>query len=236
MIDVPRPVDFDARPPMPVTEYEQTVKRVNMGYDLLFTLTYCFLRALRRPELNLLVVGAGGGMEIERFLPDNPGWRLTGVDPSQDMLALAQAKADRLSVSERVTLVRGTVDDLPTQTRFDAVTCLLVLHFLPDDGKRALLQEMAKHLRPDAPLLVASGARVDDVGLRDDFLGSWQQYGELMGMPSERMAATIEGLMARQTAMTTEDGYLRLLRDAGFSRVASYFRAMGGGMSAWIAR
>jgi tRNA (cmo5U34)-methyltransferase len=107
MTNVPQPVDFDARPPMPVTEYEQTVKRVNMGYDLLFTLTYCFLRALRRPELDLLVIGAGGGMEIERFLPDNPGWRLTGVDPSQDMLALAQAKADRLGLREQVTLVRG---------------------------------------------------------------------------------------------------------------------------------
>jgi hypothetical protein len=111
-----------------------------------------------------------------------------------------------------------------------------VLHFLPNGGKRALLQEMANHLRPDAPGLVASGARVDDAGLREDFLGAWQQYGELMGMPSERMAATIQGLMAQQSAMTTEEDYPRLLRDAGFSRVASYFRIMGGGMSAWIAR
>jgi hypothetical protein len=39
MADVPQPVDFDARPPVPVTEYELTVQRVNVGYDLLFTLT-----------------------------------------------------------------------------------------------------------------------------------------------------------------------------------------------------
>src|SRR5262245_32932553 len=131
MTDAPRPVDFDARPPIPVAEYEQTVKRVNVGYDLLFTLTGCFLRALRRPELELLVVGAGGGAEIEWLAAGNPGWRLTGVDPSQDMVALAQARAERLGVGERVTLVRGAVEDLAGSARFDAATCLFVLHFLP---------------------------------------------------------------------------------------------------------
>lgn len=236
MTDVREPVDVDARPPMPVSEYEQTVKGVNMGYEFLFTLTYCFLRALRQPDLELLVVGAGGGVEIERFLPENPGWRLTGVDPSQDMLALAQAKAERLGVGERVTLIRGTVEDLPSQARFDAATCMFVLHFLPDEGKRALLQGIAKHRRPDAPLLVATGARVEDGGLRDDLVGAWQQYGELHGMPAERMTATIEGLLERQAGMATEQDYARLLQEAGFQRVASIFRVLGGGMSAWIAR
>ena len=130
MTDAPRRGDFDARPPMPVTEYEQTVKRVNAGYDLVMTLTGCFLRALQQPDLQLLVVGAGGGAEIHAFLPGNPGWRLTGVDPSQDMLALAQAKAEQLRVQERVDLVRGTVDDLPAEGRFDAATCLFVLALL----------------------------------------------------------------------------------------------------------
>ena len=46
---------------MPVSEYEQTVQRVNVGYDLVFTLTHAFLRALGRPNLGLLVVGVGGG-------------------------------------------------------------------------------------------------------------------------------------------------------------------------------
>src|SRR5689334_5198092 len=121
-----RPVDFDARPPMPVGEYAQTVRRVNVGYDLLFTLTQCFLRALDRPELELLVVGVGGGAEIERLLPNNPGWRLSGVDPSRDMLTLAEAKVEQLSLRERVTLLQGTVEDLATEARFDAATCLFV--------------------------------------------------------------------------------------------------------------
>ena len=45
---------------------------------LLFTLVGCFLSAQRRPELDLLVVGAGGGAEIERFLLDNARLRVPG--------------------------------------------------------------------------------------------------------------------------------------------------------------
>jgi tRNA (cmo5U34)-methyltransferase len=231
-----QPVDFDTRPPMPVGEYAQTVRRVNVGYDLLFTLTHCFLRALEQPALNLLVVGVGGGAEIERFLPDNPGWRLSGVDPSGEMLTLAQAKAEELSVRERVTLLRGTVADLAAEAGFDAAVCLFVLHFLPDEAKRDTLRGIAKRLRPGAPVLVASGGRVGVGDLGTDFRGAWQRYGEMMGMPAERMAATIEGLVARQADATSAEGYERLLREAGFGQVASYFNVMSGGIGAWIAR
>ena len=79
------PVDFDQNPPMPLNEYEQMVKRVNVGYDLTFLLTECFLHALGKSNLHLLVIGAGGGAEIERFLPRSPGWKITGVDPSLEM-------------------------------------------------------------------------------------------------------------------------------------------------------
>ncbi len=236
MTDAEPAVDFDTRPPMPVSEYEETVQRVNVGYDLVLTLTYAFLRALERPDLDLLVVGVGGGAEIARFLPDNPGWRLTGVDPSQEMLALAEAQAEWLDVRERVTLVRGTVNDLPRQARFDAATCLFVLHFLPDDDKLALLRGIAVRVRREAPLLVVSGARMDDEGLRNDLLGAWQHYGELLGMPAEQMVATLESLMTRKPQATTAAGYQHLLQEAGFARVAQFFAVLGGVISGWIAR
>jgi tRNA (cmo5U34)-methyltransferase len=235
MTDASQPVDFDTRPPMPVSEYEATVKRANVGYDLVFTLALCFLRALRRPALELLVVGAGGGAEIERFLPGNPGWHLTGVDPSRNMLALAEAKVDRLGLQDRATLIQGTVQDLPAGADFDAAVCMLVLHFLPDDGKLALLQGIASRLRPDAPLLVAAGGRLDDGGLNDDILRAWQVYGELMGMPAGQMADMMARLAAQPNGATGEV-YVRLLRAAGFKRVTSFFSAMAGGVSAWLAR
>jgi tRNA (cmo5U34)-methyltransferase len=222
---------------MPLTEYEQRVARVNVGYDLIMTLVHSVLRAQHRPDLHLLVIGAGGGAEIERFLPPNPGWRITGVDPSYDMLALARAKAERLRVTERVTLVRGTVEDVPAGAAFDAAACLFVLHFLPDEAKLALMRGAAARLHPGAPFLVASGTRPQpDDALRADFVGAWQQYGELAGMPTERMAGIIRELLPRQAAGTAAHDYVRLLYDAGFRHVGSIASVLSDAISAWIAR
>jgi hypothetical protein len=57
-----------------------------------------------------------------------------------------------------------------------------------------------------------------------------------MGMPGEQMKGTIQQLMAREAAMTAEADYVRLMHEAGFRRVVSFFQVMGGGLAAWIAR
>ena len=238
MVNAQHAVDFDSRPPVSVTEYERMVQGINTGYDLLFLLTHAFLRSLQLPGLHLLVVGAGGGAEIGRLLPANPDWRITGVDPSIDMLAAAQAKAEQVAVSDRVELVRGTVEDLPRESRFDAATCIFVLHFLPDAEKLALLRAVAERLRPNAPLLVGTATRAipTDERVRDDYLGTWQHHGELMGVPAEQVAATIAQLVPMQPTLSTPEDHVRLLHDAGFEHVSEVLRVMNGAISAWIAR
>ena len=228
---------FDTRPPVPTADYAQTVARVNVGYDLVFTLAHGALRALDRSNLRLLVVGAGGGAEIETFLPSNPGWSLTGVDPSHDMLALAQARTERLQLAPRVTLLRGTVEVLPTDATFDAATCLFVLHFLPDADKLALLRGLRHRLRPGAPLLVATGAQVQiEERLRPDVIAIWQQYGELAGMPAERMQATIAGLLVQQASATSDAEYVRIFDAAGFREQVQLLSVFNGSLVTWIVR
>jgi tRNA (cmo5U34)-methyltransferase len=99
--------DFDAAPPMPVSAYAQTVAPLNVGYDLTLTMTSCLLRALDQRRHEELLVGAGAGAEIARFPPANPGWRLTRVDPSTDMLTPAATETRELGLDDRVTLVRA---------------------------------------------------------------------------------------------------------------------------------
>lgn len=237
-------VDFDKNPPMPLNAYEQTVKSVNIGYDLTFLLTECFLHALGKSDLHILVIGVGGGAEIERFLPHHPGWKITGVDPSQQMLAQAQARVAAFDLGERVTLVQGTIEQLAPELRFDAATCLYVLHFLPDDAKLALLRTLRDRLQPGAPLYLISAVRVDETTfdvsnptLRADFLGAWQHHGELMGMPAEQMAGIVAHLTEQmsQPQVATADRVQELLREAGFTHVAP-FCSMLGAMYGWIVR
>ncbi|RYG15551.1 MAG: class I SAM-dependent methyltransferase, partial [Chitinophagaceae bacterium] len=53
----------------------------------------------------VLVVGAGGGMELSYFAQTFPDWRFDGVDPSREMLDLAEANLG--SLAARVQLHCG---------------------------------------------------------------------------------------------------------------------------------
>src|SRR5690606_21935505 len=76
---------------------------------------------------DILVLGAGGGMELKAFAEAQPRWHLVGVDPAAAMLDLAR---DVLGARmAQVRLVQGLIDDAPPGP-FDGATCLLTLHFL----------------------------------------------------------------------------------------------------------
>ena len=225
--------DFDTNPPVPVTEYRETVRRVNPGYELAFTLVHAYLRALQQPHLLLLVVGAGGGAEVATFGPANPGWQLTGVDPSEQMLSLARTQAEALGIAERVTLLQGTVDAVPDAPAFDAATCIYVLHFLPDSAaKLALFQGIARRLKTGAPLLLVSPV-ADARSRMESYLDPWQAYGELMGMPPARMAAILADIQSRPMGLS-EAEQTALLQEAGFREVTRFFSALAVG--GWVAR
>ena len=221
--------NFDLRPPVPVDDYEAAAHRVNVGYELVFELATALLRAHCPGDAQLLIVGAGGGMEVQTFGPADPHWRLTGVDPSGDMLRLARAKAQTAGLTDRVHLIQGTVDDLPPELSFDAATIIFVLMHLPDDGSKLhLLRSIAERLRPGGLLILVDAIRDH----RDRFAPAWQRYAEARGMSAEWMAAFIERITASSNT-ATEARELALLDEAGFRDVTRFFAAFP--INGWIA-
>ncbi len=231
--DTPPPVDWDNNPPVPVDQYDDIVRRANVGYEFIFTLTQALLRALERPALELLVVGAGGGTELVTFGTANPGWRFTGVDPSAAMLTSAQRKVETAGLSERVQLLRGTVADLPSERAFDAATCIAVLHFVPDDGQKLqLLQGIAQRLRPGAPLILVSPV-VPAAGAAEDFAAARREYSAALGLT----AAMREAIQAQARTFppnVTDERHRALLHEAGFAQVTRFFSAFT--VTGWVAR
>ncbi len=131
-------------------QYTQTVERVIPGYSALFPMALAYLKAHLSPGARVLVVGAGGGAELAAFAQEP--WHITGVDPSSHMLAIARARWQQLTAQARVDLVCGEVADLPPGVSFHAATCILVMHFVPDDGTKAgFLHSIAARLKPGAP-------------------------------------------------------------------------------------
>lgn len=141
---------------------------------------------------SLLFVGLGTGAELvpyDRF--DVPGWRFTGVDPSDAMLAVARERLAAEGLLARTHLHVGELHSLPPGPLFDGAQMLGVLHHVPEAERLELLREVTRRLKPGAPLVV--GCRVGmDPALWDVELRRWRAHG----IPREE-------LERRRQALTT---------------------------------
>lgn len=97
---------------------------------------------------DVLEVAVGTGRNLP-FYPD--GMRLTGIELSQEMLAIARRRAAALG--REVGFQQGDAQALPfPDESFDTVICTLALCSIPDDGRA--VAEMKRVLRPGGRLLL----------------------------------------------------------------------------------
>jgi tRNA (cmo5U34)-methyltransferase len=113
----------------------------------------CLPKLLREtnPKI-LLAVGCGTGNEIDRFIKTPGLWRITGIDPSPEMLKQAN---DKFRAYNNVTLIEGLLSDIDFGIKYSAATLLLVLHFLEDNGSKLnLLKDISNKLVSGAPFIM----------------------------------------------------------------------------------
>ena len=141
--------------PAAVARYAEGPRRNVPGYDSLLRMSRILLAERVPANGRVLVVGAGGGLELEDMALAHPGWRFDGVDPSQPMLDLAAQRLQSAGVAgDRVALHRGYVQSAPAGP-FDGATCLLTFHFVPCEERVPMAVEIRRRLKPRAPLVVA---------------------------------------------------------------------------------
>ena len=68
--------------------YREGPPRQVPGFASLHRMTTMLLAEAVPGEGRILVLGAGGGLELQAMAQAQPGWRFVGVDPDADMLAI----------------------------------------------------------------------------------------------------------------------------------------------------
>ncbi|MFY2079288.1 class I SAM-dependent methyltransferase [Achromobacter xylosoxidans] len=177
---------------------------------------------------HLLVLGAGGGLELKTLAESGPRWRLDGVDPSADMLR--QARATLGELAPRATLRQGYIDDAP-EGPYDGATCLLTLHFLAPQERLRTVREVSRRLRPGAPFIVAHHSF--PLQRRDAWLARNAAFITAAGVPA---AQARDGMQAMRDKLPVLDPQAdeAILRDAGFTDIELFYAALT--FKGWVCR
>ena len=213
--------------PIPASEYRR-VQHVMPGVDALYRCIRAICDARLKDGAEILIVGAGGGREIEALIASLRQYRLTGIDPSEAMLDVAREQVASAQASERVDLIQGLTSDLPDVATFDAASSILVMHFLPDDGsKEAYLGEIRKRLKISATYLHAD-VTFGDRGEFEALASAMREHAALMGLSEIADAppsAIAKMAFEHPTSSIVSEARTRaLFASAGFRVVAPFYR------------
>jgi tRNA (cmo5U34)-methyltransferase len=184
------------------------------------------LLAERAPaDARVLVLGAGGGLELKAFAEAHAGWTFDGVDPSAEMLKLAEAKLGPLA--SRVRLHEGYIGAAP-EGPFDGAACLLTLHFVPSAERRRTLMEVRRRLKPGAAFVIAHLSFPQGEPERDLWLSRYFSFSGVEATKREESRAAIN---AQLTILDPEQDEASL-REAGFSGVMQFYQ--GFAFRGWV--
>jgi len=216
--------------PAAIANYTDGPKRFVPGLDALHRMTALLLAEHAPADARVLVVGAGGGLELKALAETHPGWTFVGVDPAAAMLSLAERTLGPLA--DRVELIHGYIDDVPADG-FDAATCLLTLHFLERDERRRTESAIRARMKAGAPFVAAHGSFPQDPGQRDVWLDRYASWAIASGGDPEQVAKGRAAVASSVQMMSPEDDEA-ILREAGFTDVALFYAAFT--WRGWVAR
>lgn len=216
--------------PQAVARYTEGPTKQVPGFLALQRMSMLLLAEHVPDDGRVLVLGAGGGLELKAFADAQPGWRFVGVDPSAPMLQLARETLGPLA--SRAELVEGTIDAAP-DIAFDGATCLLTFHFLSVEERLHTLRALRRRLKPGGPLVTAHLSLPAEPDARRRWLKRYAAYAASNGTPRDDATRAAEAIEARLPVLAPEQE-VALLHEAGFEDVELFYT--GFAFKGWLAR
>ena len=171
----------------------------------------------------VLVLGAGGGMELGHFAEGQAGWSFDGVDPSPEMLEAARRATAQWA--DRIRLHEGYIDAAPDGP-FDGAACLLTMHFVPRDQRLATLSAVRRRLRPGAPFVMAHMSYAQDDPSRDRWSKRNAAFSVSNGMDAAMVEKGRQGILERLPILAPDEE-VALFEQAGFAGSELFYAAFG---------
>ena len=205
-----------------VSSYADSARRQVPGLVDLHRMTTMLLAERMPANGRVLVLGAGGGLELAALAEAQPGWSFDGVDPSADMLQVAEGAVR--PYAPRVTLHQGYVESAPDGP-FDAATSILVFHFIAREQRLETLQQLRRRLRPGAPLVLAHISFAQTEPARSEWIARHVAWGAPATTDADQLERSRQAIGSRLTILAPEEE-AAMLAEAGFADVALFYAAL----------
>lgn len=215
--------------PKAIVGYAENAIRRVPGLTDLHRMSALLLAERTPPNGHVLVVGAGGGMELKSFAQSFQGWQFDGVDPSAEMLELARTNLG--SLSSRVKLHHGYIEEAPLGP-FDSASCILTLHFIPEDERYRTLCEIHTRLKPGGVLVAMHYSIPEDRAERDLWLSRCAAFAVSSGVEPEQARAAAAAI-AEQLPILSPEKDQDLMARAGFSKIDTFYMSLA--FRGWVA-
>ena len=205
-----------------VNAYADGPPRQVPGFADLHRMTTMLLAERMPSNGRVLVLGAGGGLELNAFADAHPGWSFDGVDPSADMLRLAEQTVRPHAA--RIQLHQGYIDSAPAGP-FDAATSLLTFHFIPREERLSTLKQIHGRLKPGAPFIVAHISFPQGEPERSLWIARHVAFGAPHVTDPARLENSRHAIATRLTILTPQEEEA-MLTEAGFSNVSLFYAGL----------
>jgi ubiquinone/menaquinone biosynthesis C-methylase UbiE len=174
----------------------ETIENMNVNHKEISEFAFSILDV--GSDDNILDIGCGGGVNIEKFLKLTSG-NVNGLDYSEVSVE-ASIKQNHIAVENgRCNVIQADVSDMPiSDEKYDLVSAFETIYFWPEIGET--FKEVSRIIKPDGQFMIAQGT---DGNHPDD----------------ELWLSTVDGMH-----VYTEPELKEYLLDAGFSSVESHVK------------
>lgn len=215
--------------PKAIADYAENATRRVPGLNDVHRMAALLLAERTPLHGSVLVVGAGGGMELKFFAESFPDWHFDGVDPSAEMLSLAKTALGPLTY--RVQLHHGYIEAAP-KGPFDAASCLLTLHFTTEAERYRTLCEIHARLKPGGVFVAMHYSISQNPAERELWLSRCAAFAISSGVDPEQ-ARTAAAAIGKQLPILAPEQDEELMRKAGFSDINVFYTGLA--FRGWVA-